>query len=193
MAMPAALRPERARPPASVKVSRSGPSSRRTLQHHRRFGAFALPVPVLGVDEAPRPRRLGQRDEAGAAVGIVVAGEAPPQFGPLGELQDLGAGVEQRHVLEGDPGALGDAAHLLDVGGLEALDDREVVANQRGDAGAVERQARELRRIVRRPLADALRRLPAVLAAALARRPGDLDQREGLDHGVLLYWVAMGG
>jgi hypothetical protein len=151
------------------------------LQHHGGLSAFALPIPVLGVDQPPRPARLRQHDDAGAAIRLVRCFQPRPDLW-LGELQYLGACIEQRDILEGNAGALGDAAHLLDIGRLESFDDRQIVAHQLGHAAGVERKLPELGEIVRGAFADAIGGQPPILPTTLTRRPGDFDQGKRFDH-----------
>ena len=62
---------------------------------------------------------LGQRERRGAAVREMLLGLL------LARRRDhLGAGVHQHHAGERLARAFGDAAHLLDIGRIEILDDR---------------------------------------------------------------------
>ena len=148
-------------------------------EHDGRLRALDLPVPVLRVDEPPSLRGLRQRDDARARL---VAGDSAAKLGVAPELEDLRARVEQRDGLEVEPGALGDAAHFLDVGGLEGVHLRHVLADELADGGGVEARALELLRVVAHAQRDALGGLAAVLPAALARRSLHLDQRKRLGH-----------
>src|SRR5947208_1070607 len=131
-------------------------------EHDGRLRALDLPVPVLRVDEPPSLRGLRQRDDARARL---VAGDSAAKLGVAPELEDLRARVEQRDGLEVEPGALGDAAHLLDVGGLEGVHLRHVLADELADGDGVEARALELLRVVAHAQRDALGGLAAVLPA----------------------------
>ena len=151
------------------------------LQHDGGLGAFALPVPVLGVDQAPCPARLRQHDDAGAAIGILGRLQTRTDL-RTGKLDDFRARIEQSDVLEGNAGAFGDATHLLDIGWLEAFDDGQIVAHQRGDAARIQRQLLELGKIMRSALADAIGGEPPILTAALMRGTGNFNQGKRFDH-----------
>jgi len=79
-------------------------------------------------------------DDAGTAVGVVLAGKARAQIGAGRQFEDLCARVEQHDIFERHAGTLGDTVHLFDIGQLERLDDRQIVAHQRGNTGTVERE-----------------------------------------------------
>ena len=82
----------------------------------------------------------------------------------------------------GLPAAFGDATHLLDIGRLEAFDDGQIVAHQRGDAARIQRQLLELGKIMRSALADAIGGEPPILPAAFMRGTGDFNQGKRFDH-----------
>ena len=98
------------------------------------------------------------------------------------QLQDLGARVQEGDRLELDTGALGDAAHLLDVGGVEGLHLRHVLTHQVPDGRRVEPRALELHGVVADAQRDAVGGLPPILPPALAGQPRHLDEGEGLGH-----------
>src|SRR5262249_17442743 len=100
----------------------------------------------------------------------------------LGELEDLGACVEQRDGFEGEAGALGDAAHLLDVGGIECGHLRHELGHQLPNRRGVERETIQLSRVVLDAQMNAPGGLAAVRAPPLARGPGDFDERKCLGH-----------
>ena len=109
-------------------------------------------------------------------------GQPRAEIRPLAELEDLGPRVEQRHRLEGQARALGDAAHLLDVGGIEALHLGHELVDQGADGRGVERQTGQLPGVVLDAEMDAGGGLVPVLAPPLARGPRHLDERERLGH-----------
>ncbi|GGG22987.1 hypothetical protein GCM10010964_08910 [Caldovatus sediminis] len=152
-------------------------------QHHAGPGAFGLPVPVLAVQQRAVGARLGQDDGAGAALGRGAGGGGGLRRA-AGELEHLGAAVDQDDVLEGDAGALGDAAHLGDVGGVEGLDPRHEGAGHGAHLRRVLAGRGELRAVVLEGAAHPRLRRLAVGAAAVLRGAGKLDQREGFEgHG----------
>lgn len=161
------------------------------MQHDRGVGAFRLPIPVLRIDQPAVGGGARHGDDGGAAVQVVLGALEPgPQRRPFGELEDFGAGIQQHHALEIDVGALGDAAHLRHVIGVERLDDRQIGVRQFGHAGATETELFDLPGIMREPEMHPRFRRLAELAAAFPRRPGDLDQRECLGHAGLLLHCA---
>jgi len=81
----------------------------------------------------------------------------------------LGAGVHQHDAGEGSPCALGDAAHLLDIGRVERLDDRHHRVGPLLEMRPVDTVLEQRFGVHRDAALDAVGRRLAVLAAALAR------------------------
>ena len=182
-ATPAALKPWRARPPASTRVRMSGPVLGAHPQHDAGIRRLLAPVPVVRVDEAPGGGDRGQRHDARAAVAHLCV----RLRGLLEAEHHLGAAIDRDHGLQRHTGAVGDAAHLLDVGGVELADDRHEAPRELLLRRRVHLAALELAAVERDTARHAVRDRLAVGEAALVGRAVDLDAGEvaggGFAHG----------
>ena len=168
--MPAALKPERARPPASVKVRNEGPSSRATFS--------TMPVSAQSFSQSqfwawinsPVGAELGQNDDTGAAVDHGIA--------QARACHDLGAGIDQHDIVQIEAGTLGDTTHLIQIGGIEGRYTRYEGGDHRfGSADAQAGQAGR-HKVDARPHALACRSRHACAPAGF-RHAIHVDERKG--------------
>jgi hypothetical protein len=94
----------------------------------------------------------------------------------------FGAGVDHHHLLELDPGAVGDAAHFFEVGLVEILDLAEALGDQPFAPGLAQAEFAELPAIELGAGVDPPGHRRTILPAALVGRSGHRDEGEGSDH-----------
>ena len=161
-------------------------------QHDRRLRAFGLPVPVLAVDQFARGTALRQDDRAGAAVVEFLLGLDRLVLDEACLGDDLGAGIDHDDVFERDAGAVGDAAHFLDVMRAEGLDLLGEFGDQRRLGLGIVAELAELAAIEFDRALHAAGHGSAVLAATLIGGAGHIDEGAGLDHGAYLSGMLTG-
>ena len=159
-----------------------GPVVAMDAQQHAGLGALGAPVPVLAVQQHAVGAGFGQGERRGAAVRHLLGFLLLARRG-----HHLGAGVHQHHGGERLVGALGDAAHLLDVGRIELLDRRHQRLGAALELGPVDAALQQQFGVHPGAAAQAVGGGLAVHAAALARAAGEVDQgkRCVVGHGCL--------
>ncbi len=106
------------------------------LQHHRCFRRIRASSPSSGHGSDARYwLRRRQHDDAGAAIRARRASSsARADPGGRASLRISVRALSSTTSSNGDVGAFGNAAHLLDIAWLERLDDGQIIPHQRGHA-----------------------------------------------------------
>ena len=155
-----------------------GPVVAADAQHHAGLGALRPPVPVLSVQQHAVGAGLGQREGGGTAVGKVLFDVALARRG-----DHLRAGVHQHDRGEGFARALGNATHLLDVGGIELLDGGHHPLGATFELLPVDAVLQQRLGVHLGATAQAIGRRLAMGAAALARAARKVDEGKGCEVG----------